>query len=146
MDIKPIRNDQDYEAALQEIDRIFNAQPGTQEGEHLDLLLTLVEAYESKHYQIPLPDPIEAIQYHMERMGLSRKDLEPFIGTRARVSEILNKKRPLTLNMIRRLHKGLGISYEVLFQEYLLAEDPNKKTATYSSSAHPGILSVRDRE
>ena len=118
MDTKPVRNDEDYEAALAEIERIFDAQPGTEEADRLDILLTLVEAYEAKHYSIPLPDPIEAIYYHMERLGLSRKDLETLIGSRARVSEILNKKRPLTLRMIRNLHSGLGISTEILFQEY----------------------------
>ncbi len=118
MDIKPIRNEQDYEAALAEIDRIFDAQPGSEEADRLEILVTLVEAYEARLYAIPLPDPIEAIQYHMERLGLTRKDLEPFIGTRARISEILNRKRPLSLSMIRRLSKGLGISTEVLAQDY----------------------------
>ena len=120
MDIKPIRNDQEYETALAEIDRTFDALPGTEDGDRLDILITLVEAYEEKHYAIPLPDPIEAIHFHMERLGYSRKELEPFIGSRARVSEILNKKRPLTLSMIRKLHKGMGISMEVLAQEYLI--------------------------
>jgi HTH-type transcriptional regulator / antitoxin HigA len=118
MDIKPIHNGQDYETALSEIDQIFDAQPGTEEADRLDILLTLVEVYEAKHYAIPLPDPIEAIYFHMDRLGLTRKDLEPFIGSRARVSEILNKKRPLTLSMIRKLHKGLEISMEILAQDY----------------------------
>lgn len=118
MDIKPIHNDHDYEVTLAEIERIFDAQPGTEEADRLDILLTLVEVYEAKHYSIPLPDPIEAINYHMERLGLTRKDLEQFIGSRARVSEILNRKRPLTLRMIRNLQTGLGISSAVLLQKY----------------------------
>ena len=118
MEITPIRNKQDYEAALAEIDRLFDAQPGSEEADRLEVLVTLVENYEARYYAIPLPDPIEAIQYHMERLGLTRKDLEPYIGTRARVSEFLNRKRPLTLPMIRRLSKGLGITTETLTQDY----------------------------
>lgn len=118
MEIKPIRTEVDYETALQEIERLFDAEPGTPEGDRLEVLSTLVEAYEEQHYHIPAPDPIEAIRYYMESRGLSRKDLEPYVGSRARVSEILNKKRPLSLPMIRNLHKGLGIPAEVLIQSY----------------------------
>jgi HTH-type transcriptional regulator / antitoxin HigA len=118
MDIKPIHTEGDYLAALEEIHALFEAEPGTPEGNKLEVLVTLVEAYEEKHYRIPSPDPIEAIEYHMERLGLIRKDLEPYIGNRARVSEILNRKRPLSLRMIRNLSKGLGISTEILAQEY----------------------------
>ncbi len=118
MEIKPVRTEEDYRAALEEIDAVFNAEPGTPEGDKLDILVTLVEAYEEKHHKIPLPDPVAAIEFHMERLGLSRKDLEPYIGNRARVSEILNRKRPLSLRMIRNLSKGLGVPTEVLVQEY----------------------------
>lgn len=120
MDIKPIRTEADYEAVLREIERLFGAKPGTPEGDKLEILVTLVEAYEKQHYAIPLPDPIEAIKYHIERLGLSRRDLEPYIGNRARVSETLNRKRPLTLRMIRKLEAGLGIPATVLAQEYEL--------------------------
>ena len=123
MEIKPIKTEADYEAALEEIDRLFDSKSGTLEADQLDVLTTLVEMYEERHYQIPLPDPIEAIVFHMESHGLSRRDLEPFIGSRARVSEILNKKRPLTMDMIRNLHKGLGISVEVLIQPYDIQKD-----------------------
>ncbi len=123
MKIKPIKSEADYEAALNEIERLFEAKPGTAEADRLEVLTTLVEAYEENHYAIPLPDPIEAIQYHMESRGLSRRDLERFIGGRARVSEILNRKRPLTMEMIRNLPGGLGISAEVLIQPYRTLKD-----------------------
>jgi HTH-type transcriptional regulator/antitoxin HigA len=120
MRIKPIKTNADYKATLEEIERLFEAKLGTAEADRLEVLTTLVEAYEGKHYTIPLPDPIEAILYHMESRGLSRRDLEPFIGSRARVSEILNRKRPLTMEMVRNLHNGLGISAETLIQPYRL--------------------------
>lgn len=123
MEIKPIKNEADYQAALEEIERLFDAAPDTREGDRLEVLSTLVDAYEEKHYSIPLPDPIEAILYHMESRGLSRRDLEPHIGSRARVSEVLNRKRPLTMEMIRNLHSGLGIPAEVLIQPYPTLKD-----------------------
>jgi len=118
MEIRPIKTEADYEAALAEIEQLFEAEPGTPEGDRLEVLTTLVEAYEDAHYPIPAPDPIEAIQYYMESRGLVRRDLEPYIGSRARVSEILNRKRPLSLAMIRRLNQGLGIPAEVLIKPY----------------------------
>jgi HTH-type transcriptional regulator/antitoxin HigA len=118
MRVKPIKTEADYEAMLREVERLFDAKPGTAESDRLEVLTTLIEAYEERHHSIPLPDPVEAILYHMESRGLTRRDLEPFIGSRARVSEILNRKRPLTMEMIRNLHKGLGISAEVLIQPY----------------------------
>lgn len=118
MEIKPIKNEVDYEATLKEIELLFDAAPDTPEGDRLEVLTTLVEAYEERHYSIPMPDPIEAILYHMESRGLTRRDIEPYIGSRARVSEILNRKRQLTMEMIRNLHKGLGIPAEVLIQPY----------------------------
>lgn len=120
MNIKPVKTTADYEAALKEIERLFDADPGTPQGDRLEVLTTLVEAYEDKHYAIPAPDPIEAIQYFMESRDLSRRDLEPYLGSRARVSEILNRKRPLSLEMIRELNKGLGIPAEVLIKPYRL--------------------------
>ena len=123
MDIKPIKTETDYQAALEEIEGLFDAAPDTPEGDRLEVLVTLVEAYEEKHYNIPKPDPIEAILYHMESRGLTRRDLQPYIGSRARVSEVLNRKRPLTMEMIRNLHKGLGIPAEVLIQPYHTFKD-----------------------
>ncbi len=118
MEIRPIRTEEDYEVALAEIEQLFDATPGTLEGDRLEVLVTLVEAYEDQHYGIPEPDPIEALYYYMESRDLSRKDLEPYIGHRGRVSEVLNRKRPLTLSMIRRLNTGLGISADVLIRTY----------------------------
>jgi len=118
MDIRPIKSEADYQAALTEIDRLFDAAPNTPEGDRLDVLTTLVEAYEAQKHEITPPDPIEAILYYVESRGLSRRDLEAYMGSRARVSEILNRKRPLTLDMIRRLHMGLGIPAAVLIQPY----------------------------
>lgn len=129
MDIKPIKTEKEYEEALKEVERLFDAVPGTSESDRYEVLATLVEAYEDEHYPIPLPDPIEAILYYMESRGLSRADLEPFIGSRARVSEILNRRRPLTLSMIQRLHENLGIPAEALVQPY-------KLTVTNSKSSH----------
>jgi HTH-type transcriptional regulator/antitoxin HigA len=125
MDIRPIKTKKDYRAALKEIEKLFEAAPNTSEGDRLEVLTTLVEAYEDQHYAIPLPDPVEAILYHMESRGLSRRDLEAHIGNRARVSEILNRKRPLTLRMIQQLHRELGIPAEVLLQPY---RDEKKRT------------------
>jgi HTH-type transcriptional regulator/antitoxin HigA len=116
MDIKPIRTEQDYRAALQEIETLMMASPDTPEGEKLDVLVTLVEAYESKHYVLDLPDPVAAIKFEMEQKGLSAKDLEPMIGKRNRVYEVLNHKRSLTLKMIWKLHQGLGIPAESLIK------------------------------
>ena len=121
MEIKPIKNDRDYRKALKEIEQLMDARRNTPEGDRLDVLVTLVEAWEEKHWPIDLPDPVEAILFAMEQRGLSRRDLERFIGSRARVAEVLNHKRPLTLPMIRRLHQGLGIPAEVLINESVAA-------------------------
>ena len=120
MEIKPIKTKIDYLNALSEIEKIVDAKKDTPDGDKLDILVTLVEAYEEKNYPILPPDPIEAIIHQMESRGLSRKDLEPLIGSRARVSEILNRKRSLSINMIRKLQKGLGISAEILVMPYPL--------------------------
>lgn len=130
MNIKPIKTEADHKASLKEIESLFDAERGTPEGDRLEVLVTLVEAYEEKHHKIALPDPIEAVKYHMERLGLSRRDLEPCIGNRARVSEILNRKRPLTLKMIRNLEATLGIPAAILVQRYDLAGEKGE-TGTY---------------
>jgi HTH-type transcriptional regulator/antitoxin HigA len=123
VEIKPIKTKKDYEAALKEIDRLFDAAHGTREGDRLEVLATLVEAYEEKHHRISPPNPIEAIRYYMESRGLTRADMEQYLGSRARVSEVLNRKRPLTMEMIRNLHKGLGIPAEVLIQPYRIVKE-----------------------
>jgi HTH-type transcriptional regulator / antitoxin HigA len=118
MDIRPIRSDADYRAALGEVERRWEAEPGTLEGDRIDVLSTLIEAYEAQHHPIAAPDPIAAILFMMEQRGLSRRDLEPAIGSRGRVSEILNRKRPLTLPMVRTLSALLSIPTDVLVQPY----------------------------
>jgi HTH-type transcriptional regulator/antitoxin HigA len=118
MEIKPIRTEEDYQAALEEIERLMDAQPDTPEGDRLDVLATLVEAWEEKHCPIEEPDPIEAIQHRMEALGMSRKDLATMIGGRNRVSEVLSRKRPLTINMIRRLSEGMHLPAGVLIRAY----------------------------
>lgn len=123
MEIKPIKTKKDYESALKEIERLFDAAPGTREGDRLEVLATLVEAYEEKYHPIAPPNPIEAIRYYMESRGLTRSDMEQYLGSRARVSEVLNRKRALTMEMIRKLHKGLGIPAEVLIQPYRIVKE-----------------------
>ncbi len=117
VDIKPIKTDADYRAVLKEIEMLMTAEPDTAEGEKLDVLVTLVEAYEQKHYPLDLPDPVEAIKFEMEQKGLTVKDLEPMIGKSNRVYEVLNYKRSLTLKMIWRLHEQLGIPAESLIKQ-----------------------------
>ncbi len=117
MDIKPIRSEKDYRKALKRIESLWDAKPKSVEYDELEVLTTLVEAYEEKQHPIDPPDPIEAIQFRMEQLGLSRKDLEPYIGPRGRVSEVLGRKRGISLSMIRKLHRGLGIPAEVLLAE-----------------------------
>ena len=116
MDIKPIKTEADYQAALKEIESLMMAAIDTPEGEKLDVLTTLVEAYEAKRFPIDLPDPVEAIKFEMDRRGLTVKDLEPLIGKSNRVYEILNYKRSLSLKMIWKLHEGLGIPAESLIK------------------------------
>jgi HTH-type transcriptional regulator/antitoxin HigA len=114
--LKPIKTRTDYEAALTEMKRLWGAKSGTPDGDHLDILATLVDAYEAQHFPMDLPDPIEAIRFRMEQQGLTRKNLETILGTRTRVAEVLNRRRDLSINMIRRLHEKLGISAEVLIR------------------------------
>lgn len=116
MDITPIKTQRDYHRALKEIEGLMAAKRNTPAGDRLDVLVTLVEAWEAKHYPLDLPDPVAAIRYHMEQHGLAPKDLAPYIGSRSRVYEVLNRKRPLTLRMVWRLHRGLGIPAESLIR------------------------------
>jgi HTH-type transcriptional regulator/antitoxin HigA len=119
MNIKPIRSERDYRRVLKEIDFLMDAKANTPQGERLDVLATLAEAWEEKHYPIDPPDPVEAIEFAMQQRGLTRRDLEAYIGSRGRVAEILSHKRSLTLAMIRKLHAGLGIPAEVLIRDGL---------------------------
>jgi HTH-type transcriptional regulator/antitoxin HigA len=128
MSLHPIKTEADYEQALSEIEALFSAQPDTREGDRLEVLTTLIEAYERKHHPLLPPDPIEALLYHPESRGLTRRDLEPYIGSRARVVEVLNRRRGLTIGMIRRLHQGLGIPAEVLIQPYPLSRHAAQQT------------------
>ncbi|HEY2227950.1 MAG TPA: helix-turn-helix domain-containing protein [Xanthobacteraceae bacterium] len=121
-EVRPIRSKRDYESALKEVTRLWGAKSGTREGDRLDVLATLIDAYEAKHHPIDPPDPIEAIKFRMQRQGLTRRDLEALIGTRTRIAEVLNRKRGLSIGMIRRLHERLGISAEVLIR-------PSRKSA-----------------
>ena len=114
--LKPIRTKGDYDASLAEIERLWGARSGTPEGDRLDILATLVDAYENEHFPMDPPDPIAAIKFRMEQKGLNRKDLAEILGSRTRVAEVLNRRRGLSINMIRRLHEKLGISVEVLIR------------------------------
>jgi HTH-type transcriptional regulator/antitoxin HigA len=128
-DVRPIRSDADYEAALAEVERLWGGPSGTSEGDRLDVLATLIDAYEAEHHPIDPPDPVEAIKFRMEQQGLSRKELEPLIGTRTRVAEVLGRKRALSIGMIRRLHEGLGISADVLIRPSRADGDQRKRSA-----------------
>jgi len=125
MDIKPIKNEMDYEATLAEVAKLMNAEPGTPEYDRLDVLTTLIEAYEEKVHPIEAPDPIEAIKHTLEALGLSEKELEPILGSRSRTWEIMHRQRTLSLKMIRRLNEQLNIPAEVLIQPY----EKNRGTA-----------------
>ncbi len=114
MNIKPIRNNDDLQSAFKRLELVYQAQEGTPEADEMEILVTLIEAYEHKHFRINPADPVEAIKFRMEQQGLTQKDLEPFIGSSGRVSEVLNHKRRLSLQMVKRLHDGLHIPYESL--------------------------------
>lgn len=120
MSIKPIKNEHDYEAALERIEELFDAKQNTPKGDELEVLITLVSAYEDVHYKIDAPDPIEAIKHIMEARGLENKDLIDFLGSKSKVSEVMNKKRRLSLAMIRILHHSLHIPASLLVREYEL--------------------------
>jgi HTH-type transcriptional regulator / antitoxin HigA len=116
MEIRPIKTEADYAAAVAEVERLMDAVPGTERGDRLDVLATLVQAYEDAHWPMDPPDPIDAIRFRMEQQGLTRRDMERYIGPKGRVSEVLHRRRPLTLAMIRRLQEGLGIPAEILIR------------------------------
>ncbi len=118
MDIKPIKTKKDHVQALKRIEALMSAKANTPQGDELDILVTLVEAYEAKHYAVQAPDPIAAIQHRMEAMGMDRKDLEPLLGSKSRVSEVLNRKRKLTMEMVRNLHQNMQLPAEALIQDY----------------------------
>ncbi len=133
MDIKPIHTEADYEAALKEVDKLIDSRLGTPEGDRMDILITLIEAYEAKHFPIPEPDdPVAVLEYYMESRGLSRSDLIPYLGSKERVSEVLNRKRNLSLEMIRRLHSGLGIPADLLVGSRAKHTTHNKPTRAES--------------
>lgn len=138
MEIKPIRTKADYRAALKEVATLMHAEPGTAEGERLDVLATLVEAYERKHFPMDLPDPVEAIKFRMEQSGLGPKDLVPMIGQLNRVYEVLSRKRPLSLAMIRALHDQLGIPSEVLIREPAAEYRVTKRGTRKPAKLHRG--------
>jgi len=118
MDIRPIKTKKDHAAALRRIEQLMAAKANSPEGDELDILVTLVEAFEAKHYAIDEPDPIAAIQHRMEDLGMDRKDLEPLLGSKSRVSEVLNRKRKLTMDMVRSLHVSMSLPAETLIQDY----------------------------
>ena len=120
MNIKPVKCEADYEAALARVDELMDAELDTPQGDELDILVTLIEKYEAQHHPVDAPNPIEAIRFRMDQIGLKDKDLIPYIGQSGRVSEVLGFKRKLTLNMIRKLHSGLKIPTESLIQDYEL--------------------------
>jgi HTH-type transcriptional regulator/antitoxin HigA len=121
MQIKPIKTKDDHRAALDRIEELWNAEPNTPEGDELEVLATLVDAFEEAHYPIETPDPVEAIRFRMEQQGLEDKDLVAFLGQRSRVTEVMNRQRRLSISMIRKLHEGLKIPLECLVKEYPLA-------------------------
>ncbi len=123
LETRPIRTEADYRAALDEIERLFDAELNTPEFDRLEVLTTLVEAYEQKHYPIEAPDPIEAVLYYLESRGLSVDELEPVIGSKAEIADILHRKQALTLEMIRGLHQQLGIPAQILIQPYPLMQN-----------------------
>jgi HTH-type transcriptional regulator / antitoxin HigA len=137
MNIHPIKTEADYDKALAEIERVWGAKAGTPDGDVLDVLLVLTENYEARHHPIDPPDPVEAIKFRMEQMNLSRKDLEPLIGSRGRVAEVINRRRALSLEMIRKLHRKLHIPLESLFAV------EKKRGVTTRSSRRASLRSAR---
>jgi HTH-type transcriptional regulator/antitoxin HigA len=147
MRIQPVRTEADHDAAVAHITQLMGAEPGSAASDELEILVTLVDAYEAKHFPFATPDPVAAIKFQMEQQGLSRKDLEPIIGSRARVSEILTGKRALTLPMIRRLHHGLSIPVDLLVGPATAAartaRQNKRKSSQAVSSAHRGTATQR---
>jgi HTH-type transcriptional regulator / antitoxin HigA len=118
MNIKPIKTKKDYQAAISRLDVIFDAKPGTTEGDELDILSLLIDKYEEEHFPVGFPDPVEAIKFRMEQMGYTQSDLAKVVGLKSRTSEILNRKRKLSIDMIRKIHESLSIPADVLIQDY----------------------------
>jgi HTH-type transcriptional regulator/antitoxin HigA len=139
MRIQPVRTEAEYDAAVARLTQLMDAEPGTAAGDELDILATLVDAYETKHFPIATPDPVTIIKFQMEQQGLTRKDLEPMIGSRARVSEVLTGKRSLTLPMIRRLHAGLYIPVDLL-----IGESPATFRRARTNKRKPPVAVARD--
>lgn len=135
MNLRPIRTEADYDAALSEVERLWGSKVGTPAGDRLDVLLILIENYESKHHPIDPPDPVDAIKFRMEQMNLTRKDLEPVIGSRGRVAEVLNRRRPLSLAMIRSLHHKLRIPLESLIADTSMRARRLQRTGRRSAPA-----------
>ncbi len=127
MNIKPIRNEEDYQKALERLEVIFDAQRGTEEGDELEILSIVIDNYENENFPVGMPDPIAAIEFRMEQLGLKQKDLAEIMGFKSRVSEIMNKRRKLTLTMIRRLHTNLRIPTEVLVQDYRVPKKSRRR-------------------
>jgi len=145
MTIRPIKTNDDYEAALAEVEHLFEIEKTEEEYDRLDILGTLIEAYEAKHYPIGPPDPVAAIEYEMEKRGLSRRALEPMIGSSGRVSEVLNRQRHLTMAMIRNLNRELGIAADILVAPYPLATDAERKAKQMAPAARLGIKKPRTK-
>ena len=140
MEIEPIKTEEDYQQTLREISGLMNSEPETDEFDRLEILGTLISSYEAKHHPIEPPDAVAAIEYEMDKRGWGRKDLEPYIGTSGRVSEVLNRQRPLSMSMVRNLHFGLGISADVLIAKYPTGEHPTDAltdSASDSSTTKP---------
>src|SRR6218665_1065386 len=148
MDIRPIHTEADYKTTLKEISALRESDPdlGTPEGDRLDILATLGQAYEAKHVPITAPDPVEAIKFRMDQSGLSVKDLEPIIGKSNRVYEVLSRKRPLTLAMIRRLHKSLGIPADVLIAETAAGRSSNTELGFYGEQRCHGVICSGEKD
>jgi len=137
MTVRPIRDERDYQAALEEIERLLGVGPGTPDGDEFEVLATLVEDYEERHHPVPQPDPIEAIQYHLESRGLTPDDLIPCLGSRDRVVQVLGRRRALSMGMIRKLHKALGIPADILIQPYAVTPPGERDRARRLTGAAP---------
>lgn len=138
MRLKAIKTQRDYNEALKRLDTIFDARPGTAQGDEAEVLVILIEAYEREHYPIEAPDPVEAILFRMEQQGLKQADIAPYMGGKTRVSEVINRKRPLTLDMIRSLHDNLGIPYESLIGKTVI-KTAKKRSYSQRASREPAL-------
>jgi HTH-type transcriptional regulator/antitoxin HigA len=136
-EVRPIRTQADYEESLAEVGRLWGSKTGTPDGDRLDVLVTLIDQYETEHFPIDIPDPIDAIEFRMQQQGLTRKDLESLIGTRSRVAEVLNRRRSLSVRMIRSLHDGLGIPAEILIRPSLPAAKINSSNRGQKRGTRP---------